>query len=566
MLTGRHNKTQRTKARQPQQQLETSTVRVFDGGLNLANNDLNMEPKFARVLDNIERALDGSLAVRPGTTYLGNVDNWGNSNDIINCTYFNGYIICVQSNGAITKTDGSGVTTQMLLGGVNPWVTPITVANFATFNSDLIIVNGNDKPLIIAGVPSNPNYMTLQFLVDLASLSNINTPVGSYVVTHGQYLIIAGVSNALSTIYISAKGTSGTFTSDPPPNDAITLDLGSRVSVGSSTITGLVAYRDKLIVTFERGAIPLNLGNYTGSPTVHTPTDDGFIEEYGCQSHRSLVAVSDEAFFCDNIGINAIQRVAPFNTLKPIRASQNVAPDYIDHVKLLTTAEMAQRMFAVYDLRNKRYMLFVPVKDNLGNITETIVYSYTNIANPLVRAWARLRGWNFRSACRTSLENVIFSRGTKLYYYDFDAVNRSLDRFGDPAVNSGNGESITFDWELPWADFQKRMHVKLSKFLALDTQGTGVFTAEMYIDNIRNENGVKTPILTMDFIGGEAGGYGNTPFGSTPFGGGRMSADERLYPWDARFKIMKLRFKGTTAAPVKFVSISIGYIRGTVRR
>ena len=72
------------------------------------------------------------------------------------------------------------------------------------------------------------------------------------------------------------------------PNDAIALDVGPRVSLGSATITGLVAYRDKLLVTFERGVLPLNLGVYTGSPAIHTPTDDGFIEEFGCLTHRSL--------------------------------------------------------------------------------------------------------------------------------------------------------------------------------------------------------------------------------------------------------------------------------------
>jgi hypothetical protein len=115
-------------------------------------------------------------------------------------------------------------------------------------------------------------------LIDLGTLTNINTPVGKYVIAHGQYTCIAGVASDPSKLYISARGTSGTYFGDPAPNDAVILDLGPRVSLGNATITGLVAYRDKLLVTFERGVLPLNLGVYTGSPSVHTPSDDGFID------------------------------------------------------------------------------------------------------------------------------------------------------------------------------------------------------------------------------------------------------------------------------------------------
>ena len=48
------------------EQLRTTTVRSFEGGLNVADTDLNMSPKFARVLDNVERNIDGTLSVRPG--------------------------------------------------------------------------------------------------------------------------------------------------------------------------------------------------------------------------------------------------------------------------------------------------------------------------------------------------------------------------------------------------------------------------------------------------------------------------------------------------------------------
>jgi hypothetical protein len=55
------------RGEQPQSNLQDTTISSFEGGLNVADTDLNMAPKYAKVLDNIERAPDGSLSLRPGT-------------------------------------------------------------------------------------------------------------------------------------------------------------------------------------------------------------------------------------------------------------------------------------------------------------------------------------------------------------------------------------------------------------------------------------------------------------------------------------------------------------------
>jgi hypothetical protein len=556
---------QRTQGAQPQPAqnlLQISTIRSFEGGLNVIDTDLNMSPKYARVLDNLERAPDGSLSLRPGTKLFSS--NLWDSTDVVNHVYFNTYIIAVQTSGAFTKIDGTGVGTNMSRVGAAPGTKPwgaTTYCTFTIFNGDLICCNGSDKPMLVKGKPSDPNYMQAQYLVDEATLSNVNTPIGKYVIAHSQYTVIAGVSTALSSLFISAKGTSGTYFGDPAPNDGIVLDLGPRVSLGSSTITGIVAYRDKLLVTFERGVLPINLGIYTGSPAVHTPTDDGFIEEYGCLCHRSLVSVGDDTFFNDNVGVNSINRVNVFNTLRPLRVSHLIDPLTTASIQPLTTAQIQQYMFAVYDLRNFRYMLFVPTFDGGGVLQETVCYSYTTVPALKIQAWARLRGWKWQSACRTALQNIIFSRGANLYSYDFDNEDTSADRLNDPSVNSGLGEDIEFAWEMPWADFKHRMQIKLSRYLGLDTQGTATFTAEAYVDNITSN-----PMLSMQFVGGNAGGFGNSLYGDAPFGGGRRTSEERLYAWTTKFKLLKLRFSGTTRSKLKFVSISLAYLQGSIRR
>jgi hypothetical protein len=555
------------RGEQPQSNLQVSTVRSFEGGLNVTDTDLNMSPKYAKVLDNIERNIDGSLAVRPGTTFIAELVD---TSDIVNCYYFNNTVITVQISGAMYKTTGDGTSTALLIGAANPWPAGSTEVNFTIFNSDLIICNGRDKPLIISGDPTNVNYMQVQFLIDLGSTSNVNTPIGKFVVAHSQYTCIAGIPSEPSSIYISMQGTSGTYVGDPgTDNNAIVLDLGPRVSLGSATITGMVAYRDKLLITFERGVLPLNLGVFAPAvgtaPAVHTPTDDGFIEEFGCLTHRSLISVGDDTFYSDNVGVNSINRVNVFNTLRPIRASHLIDPLITALVQPLTPAQIGQYVFAVYDLRNFKYMLFVPTFTG-GVLAETVCFSYTHIPALKITAWARLRGWKWQAACRTSLQNVIFAGGNKLYAYDFTDTVDALDFHNDPDINSGKGLPITFEWELPWADFKHRMDIKQSRYIGLDTQGQGQFTVEGYVDNIFMYHGARAPMLSMQFTGGDSGGYGNAPYGDAPYGGGRRSSDERLYAWTTKFKLFKLRLFGTTRYKLKFISISIAYVHGGIRR
>jgi hypothetical protein len=255
-----------------------------------------------------------------------------------------------------------------------------------------------------------------------------------------------------------------------------------------------------------------------------------------------------------------------FNTLRPIRASQLIDPLITQMMSTLSQSQISQYVFSVYDLRHFRYILFIPSFDSGGNLTETVGFSYTNIPTLKVSAWARLRGWKWQCGCRTALQNVIFASGNKLYAYDFAASDTCIDFRNDPAVSGGSGVPVHFEWELPWADFKQRTQTKTMRYIGLDTRGTGKFTVELYADNFYTYNGAQVPLLSMDFIGGDAAGYGASPYGDTPYGGGRRTSEERLYAFTAKFKLMKLRFFGTTRNAVRFISISVLYLRGSIRR
>ena len=275
-----------------------------------------------------------------------------------------------------------------------------------------------------------------------------------------------------------------------------------------------------------------------------------------------LVSVGDDTFFCDNIGVNSISRVNVFNTLRPVRASHLIDPLITALVQPLSKDQISKYVFAVYDLRNFRYMLFVPLFATDGiTVEETIVFSYSNIPALKIQAWARLRGWRWQAACRTALQNMVFARDNKLYSYSFDESTDALDFVGDPTFNSGNGVPIQFKWEMPWTDLKHRMDIKVVRYIAIDTQGSGNFTVKAYVDNLISE-----PLLSMNFIGSGGGGYGNSPYGNSPYGGGRRTIDERLFTFVAKLKLLKLVFSGETKKRLRFISISLAYIHGSIRR
>jgi hypothetical protein len=211
-------------------------------------------------------------------------------------------------------------------------------------------------------------------------------------------------------------------------------------------------------------------------------------------------------------------------------------------------------------------MLFVPVYDDLGNLVESVCYSYTLIPNLKVAAWARLKGWKWSCACRTSLQNIIFCVDNKLYRYGFDQESNA-DFEDDPDINGGTGVAVTGTWEWPWADFNARRKKKHSRYVSLETEGTATFNLSMYVDRIRvDADGLEHPLLTMDFVAGDVGGYGTDPYGIGPYGSGRRTQDERLFAWEAEFNLMKMRVYVSTKEKLKFISVSLLYLLGTYRR
>ena len=579
-----------------------ATIRDFSGGWNVIDNDLDLSTKFSVELRNIARGKDGANGVRQGTKLF--ADTSAVLDRIINCFYFSGNIIVVGNNGKLVRVDASGAVYEIwsddwannLPGNPTGWTTT-NFASFAVFNGSLIVCNGVNKPLII---DSNINC---QHLTDPANGSNANTPICKYVTAHARYLVMAGDPTAPSTIHITSTDTSGVFVGDDSPNDAVSINLGSRVPIGGDTIKGIGSFRTSLLVFFDEVVLPGTLGVFTS--TDHTPTFTDSMEGHGSLSHRVIQTIGEDVLFADQNGVSSVSRALFTGATRPDRFSQLVDPEIQSDINdLTTTAALEDRTFSIYDSQANDYMLFIPNHDLVSNTTETRGYVFKKNTTLKIEAWSEVRNWNWSSACSSSLKRIFFTSGTEVFLYGTDDDPITKDYQGSQEMwdddtpwtdNTGwtpvasvadSGVPIPFVWELPWSDAGQRFLTKQSRYINFDTLGDQQFSCAMFTDNIYYDTNFSgetwddeflfdddlgweaeqfDPNLSLTFSGGDSPGYGNDEYGNL-YGGGRPTRLEKLYSWTSRYKLSKLRFSGDATKALKFVSITLGYLQGSARR
>jgi hypothetical protein len=596
------------KAMQRSNPLLDATIRDFSGGWNVVDNDLNLNTKYSKILENTHRGVDGANVIRPGTRLFAETSE--HLDKIINCEYFNGYIIAVGSNGQMVSINSVGSVRSIwsddwannLAGSPNGWDTTPS-ASFALFNGDLIVCNGVNKPVIIN------SSMEASYLKDLADDSNANTPIARFVMTQGRYLVMSGSLTAgqEDVIYISATDISGTWVGDSAPNDAVNLSLGSRVTSGSSTIKGLGHFRGQLMVMFEEVILPGTLGVFVS--TAHVPTFTDAISEIGAMSNRSIQTVGEDMLVADFNGISSIKKALITGSVTSVRNSQLIDPEYHRTIDGLdSTITLEDKVWSLWDSTSNNYMIFMPNGVNDTEITEYRCFVYKKNKALSLDAWADWRGWKFTSGCRTALKNIFLAEGTQIYilgetdntkheiYKDYEG---DQEMWGDDTTFTDglgwtpvadvddSGIPISFKWELPWSDNKDRFAVKESRYINFDTEGDNRFTVDMFVDNIYEdrthfgedweEDELKfddgtgwdvealDPTLSMTFEGGDAPGFGADEFGDD-FGGGRPTRLEKLYAWPSKYKLSKLRITGDGTKKLKFVSITMAYLKGGPRR
>lgn len=553
------------KLKQAKQELKDAVVRDFSGGWNMIDDDLNLSSKYARKLVNFSVMADGTVTLRGGVKLLRDLNPFFSSPGarIINNQYFSNAIVVVASNGDVLSVLADGTTTRIwdvaiaaaLPGAPSGWSTT-TFASFAEFNNDLIICNGVDKPLIVSA------DLTVDYLQDLATLTNINTPIAKYVVACNRYLVMAGDPVNPYRVHISARDSSGTWYSDPDPNDATFVDVGSILN-GASYIRGLGSFRGQLVIGFVEGTIFGRLGEYVVD--AHTPQFEDPVEQYGGVSHRSMISYGDDMLLMDLVGVPSLKKTVFTGTLRPERVSDLIDREMGQILDGLTIETVEDRSFAVYCHHSGQFLFFVPSNDDIALNTETKAFVYTYRPNLGVTAWARYDGWNFTCGCETQSGRIVFGDvNGKLWLRGVPGDQYLADYLDDPTIEDGTGVAITFDWELPWSDLNSRAKTKSSRYLLMDTRGTASFNISMYVDRFTLDSVLAdAPQLSADFTAGDAGGFGE---GDALYGGGNNTAYEKLYAWPAKFIFMKLRIRGSTKEALKIVSVGLLYLRGGYSR
>jgi hypothetical protein len=544
--------------------LKSATVRDFSGGYNTLDSELNLASKFSTRMFNIHHTASNTVRKRYGTRFFADLTLYTTTADVyvVNIEYYNASLIAVMSNGEVLAilADASVTriwddATAVLKGATNGW-SDTEFASFAQFNGELIICNGVDKPIIVN------TSLQVDYLQDLATFSNLNVPICRYVTSCSRFLIMAGDPTAPNRIHISNRDTSGTWFGDADPNDGTYIDVGSTLR-NASAISGITNFRDKLIVSYPEGCVLGDLGIYDTDGN-HTPDFNETVEQYGAISHRSFINFGDDLLMMDSVGIPSLKRTVFTGTIRPERVSDLIDGEIAALLENLPQLALEDRIFSVYDQREGMFMFFIPNGNTLDETTETTGFAYLFRPSLNVKSWSRFDGWNWTCGARTQQGNVFFGdKDGKLWLYGSKLEPIYADYVNDPD-GEAEGLDIDFDWELPWNDVKSRGKTKHTKYLALDTGGTSDFTAKMYIDRLRyNDDLEDTPALETEMVGADVEGFGGA---EVPFGGGRNTADERLYGWPAKFKLMKLRFTGSSKLPLEFISITLFFQEGSVYR
>lgn len=582
--------------------LTPATISDFGGGLNAIDNDITMKTRFAKVLRNMNKNVDGSMGKRWGTKYFCRVDA-AVSGTIIEQMYFRKHIIVVMSSGEVAKITEAGVVTAIwntaiaaaLVGTPSAWSAALELGSidFTEFRGEMVVVNGVDKPIIIA------KDLTVEYLNDPSTGSNINVPISRYVTTVSNYVVMAGVTGAEDDLYISNQGTSGVWFGDPDPNDAVVISIGTYVPQNSGDILGIGSFRNYLLVAFEGAVVVVELGTYSGDD--HKPSIQDNIVEHGIISHRTTMTTKNDFVMADVLGWHTALRTQ-FGLIDTKGLSELVDPIFIAAVPGLTVDR--KKCFSVRNPLENRFMTFV------YDATGPVVWTMTSADKEQIKspAWNTYTDMNWTSGCTSERGRVFLANGVKLFQYgngvyegedfsadlvdDHDAEWATATNYtaGDKVwqddaayvaetthvsdafaadLSAGKwaryyGEEIDFDWEFPWSAINARALKKFLKMVQADTKGAAAFDLDIFFDNYyKDEDDNYDPALTMGFVAGDSPGYGG---GDQPYGGGRRLRDERPWQMPGEFKIMKLRISGSSREALKIISLTIMYWIGNIRR
>jgi len=584
--------------------VQETTLSDFGGGLNTIDDDLGMSMKYQRELKNFRRLPSGSQAVRWGSALFADVVEEV-AGDIVDSTYFRSRLIHVTTAGEIASIEDDATVTAIwntTIAGALPsapvgWSATETV-DFVPFRDRVVIHNGVDKPLRI-----NSDF-TVEYDVDDGTGTNVNYPIGKFGCTVGNYHVVAGIPAAPTEVFISSKGTSGTWVGDPG-SDAVSIDVGAYAPEGGDEIVGVAGYRSQLIVFFPKHALIVTLGVYD-EDGVHTPQFPDSLPQFGLMSHRCIVSLAGDILFADADGVNSAKRnLYSTNTIEPSELSNLIAPTYRSALADLTDTRLRKDTFAIFDRLHNDVLVFEPGGTMFfHSFNERLRYA----------SWSTGTHRLYRSACVSAKGRVFLTRGTKVYQmgnsefaetyladeigdYDYvwrssyaNAVGKRIKNNNGPEIyevliahTSGEssladdlvsnpqyfqlyeGYDIPIRLEMPWMAGEQPQTVKNLRFISIAARGTAHVTLKLWVDDLYvDDEGVviHNPEAEMVVAGNDYRGAGF----NVNSGGARKTGGPKLYKFPAKFKKAKFVIEGNVREAFSLASLSFLFARGKFKR
>lgn len=537
--------------------LQETVLRDLGGGWNAVDDDISMRPNYFKELKNFHRNPNGSQRLRYGYNRFSDVASIVGGN-IVDMDYFVNSLITPTTAGDIAAVDGLGNATAiwsnaiaaLLPGTPLGWSSGLDTIDFVQFKRELIIHNGVDKPVTVS------SGLAVTYLADAGTGSNVNVPIGKYGCVVSDYHCVAGIPSAPTTIYVSSKGTSGTFPGDPAPNDSITIDVGAYAPEGASEIRGIAGFRTNLVVFFRGTSLVVGLGNYN-AVGVHVPTFPDTLPQYGLLGHRCAALVDQDLLFAGLNGISSAKRNLFSGLLDSVQMTGLIEPEYRTTLSTLSDEETLKGCFMLFDPMAHDMQLHTPkgrvfVRSSQQKLDYESWSEYTNVI--------------YTSGCVSFLGRVFVSKGTKIFQQgnsSYAGENYTADNMNDyasvwvvlTAFTAGQivrdlitpdsnvhycyvcrvshtsgagtfaadrlahptywrlyvGKKIPFVMEFPWIEGRNPMMTKVLRFLNMATKGTGEFNIDVYVDNLYKDvdgHVIHEPALTASFVGNDARGFG----------------------------------------------------------
>ena len=530
------------------------TLRDFSGGLKITEAGAVLNSRFCVDNENALVEEDFAMQLRFGTKlkreYVSN---------IIDALYFASHILTFHADGtvfAFNNVDApfaiwNDAIAAALPGSPLGWAVGVTHIDHSEQDGKLIVHNDVDKPIII------DDDLVVDYLQDLATNTNINTPIGRHCTTVDKYHVVA--FGDVPEIIISATGASGTYVGDPDPNDSLIYSLGAYAPTRNRRIVAVKAFKGLLFVFFATSIVIVRLGKISETGE-HIPEVVDVLDSIGAISHRSIFTTEKDIVVYTRKGVYRIRRNSLGTAFEPVQLSSDIDPLLSKNLSQINSS--ADYSFAVQDRIGKKCFFFVRTEaDAFFGIACSSDNEFKK--NP----WATIAGWDWDGGCDTENDRVFFFKGKKLFQYgnkSYADEDFGADFIDDMTINAGEGSTLDFVWESSWLDANQRLKLKDILRVTGDSNGEADFILDIFVDNVyKDSEGNYDPAVSIEFRAGNVGGYGSPSEG---FGGGRRFSDERYYGFPVRCKIFKFRVRGQAKKRLTIGSLSFIYKVGSYKR